>query len=460
MINPQQWQQHVEDSKNIFFREYSDVFRAFEFSTNYAVFYNSLIESKLVEASRNIFGTDFPQGVAIFSFGASARKEMIGGSDADIAVYRVDNSDKELELREILVESLQHFNFTKVDTPVWGTLDDIQRYMNTSVTEANQVMEAQFICGDPKFRERVEQLRDSSYNREIIARNLIFQFFYFEQYSSKKASPEHLNLKYCAGGIRDLLFPMWYAQLKKGIERDLKTTALERGLNTLYEDELLLEDDLVDILRYSSAIALIRNEVMSLTHGDMDGKLTPQKVTELFNLRSHLFEEPQDIMRLVDKARRKIISAKARVWEGLCQYFAATKSECWNVHFKKALAMENSELPLELEHDEVINTVKIWNLNAQRTGQSLDYIENISNSDSWIVLASLLSNPYVSGDIIDSVIRRKGLQPGYEYFQEIAARNPNLRKDTLEFILADTSTESRFKKPAIKIAEEIKLCQK
>ena len=177
MINPQQWQRQVEDSKDIFFRRYSDLFRAFEFSVNYSVSYNSLMESKLIEASRKVFGTDSPEGVAIFSFGAPARKEMFGGSDADVAIYRAGNTDKELRLREEFVELLQNFNFTKVDTPVWGTLDDIQRYMTTSVTEANQVMEAQFICGDPKFRKRVEELRVSLYDKEIIARNLFFQFF-------------------------------------------------------------------------------------------------------------------------------------------------------------------------------------------------------------------------------------------------------------------------------------------
>jgi len=459
-INPEQWRRHIEDSKDIFFREPSDVLRAFEFSVNYSVFYNSLVESKLIEASRYIFGTDSPKGVAVFSFGAPARKEMFGGSDADVAVYRTGNTDKELGIRKKFVELLQNFNFTKVDAPVWGTLEDIKCYMHTSVTEANQVMEAQFICGDPEFRERAEQLRVSLYNKNVIARNLFFQFFYFNQYYCKKESPGQLNLKYCAGGMRDFLFPMWYAQLRKGVVRDLKATAMERGLNTLYEDELLSEDDAADILRHSSAIAFIRDEVLRSTPGDVDGKLTPRKALELYEQRPHLFENPQDITRLVEKSRRKIAFAKVKVWEGLCKYFAVTKSESWNVHFKKALARENSELPSELEHDEIINTARIWTLDARDSEQSAGYIEKISNSDSWIVLASLLSNPHVPGKIIDSVIRRKGLTRGYEYLLEIAARNPNLETGTLEFILADNLTEPRFKKPALKLARELSLWQK
>ncbi len=457
MINPQQWQRQVEDSKDIFFRRYSDLFRAFEFSVNYSVSYNSLMESKLIEASRKVFGTDSPEGVAIFSFGAPARKEMFGGSDADVAIYRAGNTDKELRLREEFVELLQNFNFTKVDTPVWGTLDDIQRYMTTSVTEANQVMEAQFICGDPKFRKRVEELRVSLYDKEIIARNLFFQFFYFDQYYNKKASPDHLNLKYCAGGIRDFLFPMWYAQLKKGIDGNLKTTAIERGLNTLYEEGLLAEDDLVDILKYSSSIAFIRDEIIRLTPGDMDGKITPQKALEVYKKRPHVFENSQYLLELVEKSRQKIITVKAKVWEGLCQYFATTKSESWNTYFKKALAQDNFELPSEFENDEIINTARIWTFNAQNVGQYFNYIKKISGSDSWIVLASLLSNPQVSGSVIDSIIRRKGLIPGYEYFLEIAARNPNLETSTLEFILDDHSTEPRFKKPALELAKRLKL---
>ncbi|MBI2146797.1 hypothetical protein HYU22_05665 [Candidatus Woesearchaeota archaeon] len=457
MINPQQWQRHVEDSKDLFFKGYPDLFRAFEFSVNYSVFYNSLIESKLTEASREVLGMDSPSGVALFSFGAPARKEMFGGSDADVAVYRAGNTNQELKLRDKFVELLQDFNFTKIDTPVWGTLDDIQRYMSTSVTEANQVMEAQFICGDPEFRKRVESLRISLYDKDIIARNLIFQFFYFDQYYGKKASPGHLNLKYCAGGIRDFLFPMWYAQLKAGIDGNLKTTAMERGLTILYEERLLSQDDIVDIMKHSSSMAFIRDEVIRLTPGDMDGKITPQKSLEICKKRPSIFKNNQDIMGLVERSRRKVISAKAKVWEGLGQYFATTKPEGWNAYFKKALARENCELPSEFEHDEVINTAKIWNLNAQSAEESSDYIEKISGGDSWIVLASLLSSPHVSGSIIDSIIKRKGLTPGYEYLLEIAARNPNLKNDTLEFILNDDSTEQRFKKPALELAGRLKL---
>ncbi len=460
MIDPQKWQQQVEDSKDTFFRDHSDLFRAFEFSVSYSSHYNSLMESKLVEASRDVFGIDSPPGVAIFSFGAPARKEMFGGSDADVAVYRAGDSDEELKVRERLVELLLPFNFTKVDTPVWGTLDDIKRFMNISVTEANQVMEARFICGDPDFCKRVETLRDSSYSKDVVARNLMFQFFYFDQYYRQKASPDHLNLKYCAGGIRDFLFPMWYTQLKKGIARTVNTTAMERGLNTLYEEGLLLENDRTDILAHSSAMAFIRDEVIRLTADDMDGKLTPQKALEVYQKRPHLFGNPQDITRLVEESRQKIRSAKAKVWEGLCQYFAATKPENWNAHFKKALAQKNVELPSEFKNDEIINTVRIWNLNAQSTEQSLDYIKEISHSDSWIVLASLLSNAHLHGGIIDSIIKRKGLTPGYEYLLEIAARKPHLEKRTLEFILEDNSIEARFKKPALELARRLKLWQK
>ena len=232
---------------------------------------------------------------------------------------------------------------------------------------------------------------------------------------------------------------------------------MERGLNTLYKEKLLSEEELADILRYSSSIAFIRDEVIHLTPGDMDGKLTPQKALEVYKKRPHLFENSQDIMRIVEKSRRKIIAAKAKVWEGLCQYFATTKPENWNTYFKKALARENFELSSEFEHDEVINTTRIWNLNAQSAAQSFDYIKKISSSDSWIVLASLLSNPHVSGSIIDSIIRRKGLTHGYEYFLEIAARNPNLETGTLEFIIGDNSTEPRFKKPALELVRKLKL---
>ena len=453
MVDPKLWQRHIKDSKDIFFRGNLDLFRAFEFSMSYSVFYDALVESQFRQASREIYGMDSAPGVAIYSFGAPARREMFGASDADVAVYRSGQSDKELQLRERMIRSLGYFNFTKVDTPVWGTINDIRRYMGTSVTEANQVMEAQFICGDVQLRDQVERLRVSLSNTDTIARNLVFQFFYFDQYFQKKESPDHLNLKYSPGGIRDFLFPMWYAQLRHGVEGDLRTTAMERGLVSLYEDGLLPLDEVTDILRYSSVIGFVRDEIMRLTPGDVDGKLNFQKAVELYQKRPHLFGSPQNIIQLVEEGRQRTSSAKSKVWDGLCQYFASTKSESWNIHFKRALTGDSSGLPLELEFDEVINTARIWKLDAVSAGNSTNYLQEISESDSWIVLASLLSCPYVSGKVIDSVIKRKGLEPGYEYLLEIAARNANLETTTLEFILADSSTEPRFKKPAIALGK-------
>ena len=115
MTNPKQWKKHVETSKDIFFRGHSDIFRAFEFSMHYSVFYDALIRSLVTEASRKIFGTESPQGVAVYAFGAPSRKEMFGGSDADVAFYRAGKSEKELELRDCVVKALQDYDFTKVD---------------------------------------------------------------------------------------------------------------------------------------------------------------------------------------------------------------------------------------------------------------------------------------------------------------------------------------------------------
>lgn len=457
MTDPDQWLRQVSDARNDFFKEPPDIFRAFEYSKKYTAAYEALIRSKVLGASNAIFGTPVPQGVAVFSFGAPSRNEMLGGSDADIAVYRAGNSEKELSLRERLVQSLERFKFTKVDTPVWGTLADIRRYMTTSVTEANQVIEAQYICGDAALHEQVEQLRASLYDREVIARNLIFQFFYFAQYFRKKTAPDHLNLKYCHGGLRDLLFPAWYAQLRKGIETDLQTTAVERGLQVLREDNLLPPDAITDILKAASATTFVRDEILTITPGDVDGKLSLQKAGELCGRAPHLFRHPQDILKVVEEARPKVTAAKTKVWEGLCKYFRATKSEKWNDYFRKVLLGEIAyEQYSELEQDEILNTVRIWKLEASRAEQSRAFLERVSQSDSWTVLASLLSSPYVAGKIIDEVIRRRGLTPGYEYFLEIAARNPNLSQETLEFIVQDETTEPRFKKPAFARAKALK----
>lgn len=459
--NPQAWLELVSRQRDSFFQKPLDVFHAFDYTRKYSGMYKYLIESKAAEASYKIFGVSLPKGVAIFSFGAPSRNEMMGRSDADVAIYRAGESEKELQFRNRLVESLQEFKFTKIDTPVWGTLNDIRRYMNISVTEANQVTEAQFIYGDLEFREQIEQLKTFLYDREVIARNLVFQFFYFRQYFDRKASPDHLNLKYSPGGTRDFLFPMWYAQLKEGLEQNLQTTALERGLNTLLEEGLLSVDEKTEILKASSAIAFIRDEVMKLTPGDMDGKLSPQKAMKIYGRIPHLFQRPEEIIKIIGEAQPKVATAKAKVWKGLGNYFNDTKSEEWLEYFSKVCSGRMFKaLPPELEHDPVINTVMLWSINDQNAESFKDYLHGVSQNDCWTVLASLVSSPYVSGDVIDSVIRRRGLTPGYEYLLEIAARNPNLQRKTLEFIISDHSTESRFKKPALERARKLKLWQR
>lgn len=457
MVRAKDWLQQITEERDRFFRNPSSIFKALEFGRIYSSAYNHLIKTQVVNASNVVFRKPAPPGATIFSFGAPARNEMVGRSDADIAIYLAHNSAKEREFKEYVVRGLQDFGFTKIDTAIGGTVNDLRRHMRTSIIETNMVMESQFICGDTCLSDKIEQLRSALYDPASIARNLTFQFFYFRQYFYKKASADYQNLKYCNGGTRDLLFPIWYAHLKKGIARDLQISALERGLNALEEDELLSQEAVRLTLRASSAIRVIRAEVMDLTPNDEDGKIWLQKAIELCEKNPHLFESPEEVLKIVANSSRRIRATKARVWDGLCDYFIQTKGSIWNIHFKKLLAGDVSPLPKEIEMDEILNCAKIWNLSRETAAQSSNYISNIASIDSWVVLASLVSSPYVPGELIDTIVRRIDSMEGFGYLLEVAARNPNLMRKTLDFIVNDSSAEIRFKKPALKLVRELEL---
>ena len=449
------WNEEIALERRAFFQTPTDIPRAFEYSKVYAKAYSNLIREKTAEASTRIFGTSSPPGVVVYAFGAPARNEMLGYSDADVAVYRSGSSGKELAFRQQLIDTLKPFNFTKIDTPVWGTLEDITTYAKTSVTEANQIWEAQFITGDPSMQNNLETTRRSAHDTQTLARNLLFQFLYFDQYYRRKKSADYVNLKYCTGGVRDLLFPAWYAQLRKGFEPNLRTTPMERGLKTLAE-EGIIGNNPEEYLAAGATLSYIRDELMQLNPGDVDGRWNETQAEKMSMAHPRLFASGKEIEGHLNRARQFVADAKEKVRTGLCNYFRQTTSRAWQQEKNAIIEKETiNEPPSVFENDDLLNMLRIWRMGVGFITQPSAYVTTLASSDSWTILASLLSHEALPGEIIDEIIRRRGCTKGYEYLLEIAGRNPQLQLKTVKYVLADTSVEPRFKTPALKRAKEL-----
>lgn len=90
-----------------------------------------------------------------------------------------------------------------------------------------------------------------------------------------------------------------------------------------------------------------------------------------------------------------------------------------------------------------LSILRVWNPNSQRNPIYPDYLDSLKDHESWVVLASILSQPTCTPKIIHHVIERKGFSKGYEYLLEIITRNPNTELRTLDLIMNDTLVEPR-----------------
>ncbi len=456
IINSQKWNESVRHYKKSFFKTCNDLDNSLEFTVNYSYFYKTLVSSILQNLSLQQTGNIYPKGIVVYSFGAPSRNEMVGSSDADIIIFRKDNSNDKLLFRKKFIEVLSNFGFTKIDTPEWGSVEDIIRYLNTSVTEANQIIEAQFIGGDLEFMQEIEKVRKENYQKQIIARNLLFQFNYFSHYYKQKEKENEINLKYCHGGVRDLLFPMWYSHLTHGLEKNLTIPAVKKGLETLYEKGFFNKrEEISDCLKKIANLIFIRNELIDISNGDTDGILTYEKAQKLYKKYPKLFTSQKDIFEKVNDARKKIKFIKKSVWLGLKKYFHNTHTLEWNTCFE-VITMQNTfskEDPFQ--KDEIINCSRIWKINSKNLEKNINYLKHQSKSNSWIVLSSILSNPNTPGDILHSIIEKVSKKKGFEYLYEIVTRNPNVFFETILLITKKKDVEIRFKKAAIKMLQEL-----
>lgn len=445
-MNFSNWKSIVNNSRNFFFKSKSDIYNSLLFSKNYTNFYNLLIISLVQSISMKKYGTLLPKDIAVYSFGASSRNEMLGGSDADIIIYRRTNSKQCLDFKLELEKELYKYGFYKVDIPSWGSIKEVERYIKTSVTESNKIIDSRFIVGDLNISEIIEDIKVKHYNPDILARNLLFQYFYFNQYYERKKTINDINLKFCHGGIRDILFPSWYSYIESGCRKNNFKSEIENALDMMIKLNLIDNNARNIYLQDISSLLYIKDELIRNIEKDNDGVLNSESVKILVKNNSN-FDSYKEVYKIVEKSRESIYFLKQKSIEGLFNYFEKTKTIEWNIKMRSILdtCMDDNHLYF-FENDEFLDIAYIWT-NEKIYRNNFDYIQSKLNSTSWVVLASLASNPSIPGDVLDQIINKITILGGYEHIFEIVARNPNIKSQTLKNILKSNYIEDRFKEP-------------
>src|SRR3989344_5021187 len=211
----------------------------FIYVVGYSNKFRKLIEEisrRSAEISKNINLND----IGIFLFGSPSRQEMIEESDADILIIRKENNQEYYNFREVFMRELEKENFPKIDVPDWGTLKECETYIEKSITEGNQVIEASFVYGDELVLEEVLKLKEKYCTIDKFERVICFQKLYFDQYYKQRTINGIKNVKYGHGGTRDFMFVTWLSNLfdiaeGKMINFDYNFPYIYKSLNQMYD---------------------------------------------------------------------------------------------------------------------------------------------------------------------------------------------------------------------------------
>ncbi len=430
-----------------------------------AVAYSNAVEyvvKELFNLTSETMGIKNPNGIGAFLYGSPGRKEMVSESDLDVMLIYKDDSPIYQEFKNRFKEYAKSLQFCKVDLPQWGSVDEASIFAQKSITEGNQVLEINFVCGDEKIKNIVEGIQNKFGNSERMMRNIVFQKFYFEQYFKQRVRDGAINVKYCDGGSRDYLFINWFNQLMKRKYADWDKGFKERpvaeiGLSNLYQNGLI--DSLefgkgIDALNFN---ILFRNEILLANKGTQDEGLTfldEKTLNAVYRRAGDLMKEYRidslkDLKTTFDKQRFHIASIKDRIWNLMInEKEKEMEINKWAENFHKAYLVSTAEdkrANFANYNDLLIRIATIWGASNSNQKKLLNKIcEKEKHSDSWEIQASLTTSPNCPPEYLHHIGIGIGKEKGYGYILRIISRNHNVQTKTLEAIANDPKIEQRY----------------
>jgi predicted nucleotidyltransferase len=449
---PEEWRKIILDSKQIYFKNKGDIENSVRYSQIYLFYYTALIKEIAEKISEKIFHGILPKDIALFSFGSPARHEMLGESDVDCLVIRRKNTPQSTEFRKQLSEELGKYDFSKIDIPDWGTIEDCETFLKTAITEGNQIIEARYFWGDSNIEKEIWALRRKYCTIEKFEVTLVFQYLYFNQYYVQRGREGQLNLKYGNGGTRDFMFPVWLSNIRDGLEFVNKQdeSAALKAIDSLYLHKDMIVEDRNKYRTGVNVITYFRDKLLQNNRKtDDDGKtfINKTSISRLYQQHKEIFRNIEELEEYISFHVKSVYELKELTWKTLLEYFKKEKSVEWNNLLDSILANHKIEDLSMILKDETLCVLLIWLSDIVTIEQT--QITKLLETDKWSVLTSIACHPNASPEILHTLSTKYGVKKGYEYILKVCARNKNTPIETLKKIAENPDIEYRFKEPAI-----------
>ncbi|MEJ5352712.1 MAG: [protein-PII] uridylyltransferase [Melioribacteraceae bacterium] len=240
--------------RNLLFED-SDILKdPFKFCKEWSV----LVEEYILKALKEI-----KLNCAIASVGSFARRELSPYSDIDIMFIfeKVDNDDNIVK---------------KCITILWDTgievshtvreFSDIKKFLKEDLHAFTQFFETRFLCGDKKtyneWNKKVLSILKDSHKKALINEFFEDTRLRYQKYGSSAKVLEP-NVKFTAGGLRDLQVVEWIYSLKNNVilNSQNEITQTENFINILKENKILIPRAAARLLESYKFILNTRNHL-------------------------------------------------------------------------------------------------------------------------------------------------------------------------------------------------------
>lgn len=240
--------------RNLLFED-SDILKdPFKFCKEWSV----LVEEYILKALKEI-----KLNCSIASVGSFARRELSPYSDIDIMFIfeKVDNDDNIVK---------------KCITILWDTgievshtvreFSDIKKFLKEDLHAFTQFFETRFLCGDKKiyneWNKKVLSILKDSHKKALINEFFEDTRLRYQKYGSSAKVLEP-NVKFTAGGLRDLQVVEWIYSLKNNVilNSQNEITQTENFINILKENKILIPRAAARLLESYKFILNTRNHL-------------------------------------------------------------------------------------------------------------------------------------------------------------------------------------------------------
>ncbi|MCW8805732.1 MAG: HD domain-containing protein, partial [Ignavibacteriaceae bacterium] len=249
---PSEIKKIFDTKRDELFAAYSKQADALKFSKEYSLLFEEFIRAVAGNTKYNF---------ALASAGSFSRREFSPFSDVDIIFIAESVDDNAKEITELVTRFWD--NGLEVSHTV-RDFSDIQKYILSDLHTFTQFFETRYLLGSEKiyniWNEKLIKALNEDNKADLIKRLIEDSE---ERYKKYGGSPKMLepNVKYSAGGLRDLQLVEWmYIFSKKELfNKQQESTQIETFFNQMKENKITSADESSRVLSSYKLILSVRN---------------------------------------------------------------------------------------------------------------------------------------------------------------------------------------------------------